>query len=75
MRIKVDIKGKYREGIEAALKEIHEHGFDSIWIDDQKIRSATITIHIEPDSIVYVTYEKDVYTDPLMAILEGKENE
>ena len=52
--------------IEYACKEIQEHGLESLYCKGQKIRSATITIRIEPDAIATVTYEKEVNTEPIV---------
>lgn len=54
------IKKAYRIGLENAIEEIKENGFDSIWNDNQRVASGDITIHFAPNEIVSVTYSKIV---------------
>ena len=55
------------KAIEYACEEIKQHGFDSLYAKGQRIRDATITIHLEPDAVVTITYEKNVFTVPAIA--------
>lgn len=52
------------KAIEYACEEIKQHGFESLYAKGQRIIDATITIRLEPDEVVTVTYEKNVLTVP-----------
>jgi hypothetical protein len=60
----IEVKEYYRSAFNAAISEIANNGFDTIWNDNQAVAGATVTITMEPNQIVYVTYKKDVYTMP-----------
>lgn len=59
-------KEYYRAAFDAALQEIKQNGFDSIWNDN--VAESSITITFEAGMCVYVTYQKKAWTEPLRIV-------
>lgn len=64
MANKEGIKTKYREAFYAALDEVVQNGFNSLWDDNQMISRASVIITLEPGVIVKIKYKKEVYSKP-----------